>query len=145
MKTGRSHRLDAGFTLVELIIASGIIGVSIAMAMGSLISVSTAQRTTEADAFAAAHVSSVLEEIRALSALEDVFTYIPADLPGLGASEVVTYSCVDSTNTEIALPLAAGATRPTVPNPMVVRVTITWNDQEGRVRAIQAATLHRRL
>ncbi len=142
---GKRQQSQAGFTLVELLIASGIIGVALAMTMGSLVSVSTAQRTTEADAIAAAHVSSILEEIRAITAIEDLFTYVPPNLRGLGAAEVVTYSCIDTTNTEIALPLAAGAARPTLPNPAEVRVTVQWMDPEGRVRTEQASTFHRRL
>ena len=141
----KGHSSEAGFTLVELVIASGIIGVAMAMTMGSLMSVSTAQRTTEADAVAAAHVSSILEEIRAITAIEDLFTYVPPNLRGLGASEIVTYSCVDTANTVIALPLAAAAARPTLPNPAEVRVTIQWSDPEGRVQTLQASTFHRRL
>jgi hypothetical protein len=118
-----------------------------AMAMGSLISVSTAQRTTEADAMATALLSSVMEEIRNTSAIGDVYEYVSPDITnlGLGASAVATVTCVDTTDTEIALPLADGAALPTLPNPAEIRVTIQWLDQDGRVRQVQASTFHRRL
>lgn len=147
----RRHKSNAGFTLVELIIASGVIGVAMAMAMGSLISVSTAQRTTEADAVATALVTSVLEEIRNTSSINDVFEYVAPDLSnlGLGSGVAVTMVCVDTGGNEVALPLTAdvdgNVVVPTLPNPAEIRATIQWIDQEGRVRAVQASTFHRRL
>jgi prepilin-type N-terminal cleavage/methylation domain-containing protein len=143
---------DAGFTLVELIIASGIVGLSMAMAMGSIISVSTAQQTTESDAIATALVTSVLEEIRSTTAIDDVYSYVAPDISnlGLGASAVVTVACVDAANNVIALPLTADqgsveVYRPTLPNPAEIQVTIQWMDHQGRRHAVQASSHHRRL
>jgi len=149
-KGRKRSRSEAGFTLVELMIASGIIGVSLAMTMGSLVSVSTAQRTTEADAVATTHVSSILEEIRSTTSIDDVYEYIPPNIRGLGSSTVVTVSCIDAADNEINLPLVAeivGAeiVRPTLPNPALIQVMIQWTDADGRDHGLQAFTYHRRL
>lgn len=136
---------DAGFTLVELIIASGVVGVGMAMAIGSLISVSTAQRTTEANAVATTLNISVLEEVRNTTSINHVYAFVPPDIRslGLGASAVVTVTLVDTANNEHALPLTGGV--PIMPNPVEVRSLIQWMDQEGRVRQQQASTFYRRI
>lgn len=152
-RTGNKRdRSDAGFTLVELMIASGIIGVALAMTMGSLVSVATAQRTTEASAVAATHVSSILEEIRNTTSIDDVYEYIAPNIRGLGSSAVVTVSCFDVADNEIYLPLTSVSesesipiVRPTLPNPALIQVTIQWTDADGRDRRFQAFTYHRRL
>jgi len=148
----RRIRSDAGFTLVELIIASGVVGLSMAMAMGSIMSVATAQRTTEADAMATALVTSVLEEIRGTTSIDDVYTYVAPDITnlGLGSTAVVSVACVDTANNVIPLPLtaspgAADIVEPTIPNPVEIQVTIQWMDQEGRRQAVVASSHHRRL
>lgn len=141
----KRNRSDAGFTLVELMVASGIIGVSMAMTMGSLISVATAQRTTEADAIATSHTASILEDIRNTTSLEDVLTYVAPQIPGLGSSKQVWISVYDSTGTEYDVPMTAGFVPTGLPNPMLVQVNILWIDAEGRDHGIQAFTYHRRL
>ena len=134
---------EAGFTLVEVIIAAGVIGMAMAMTMGSLMSVATAQRTSETDAMAAAYASSVLEEVREGS-MNALLGYVPPKLRGLGSSAVVTVSCIDTGGQSVALPLANGAAEPELPNPTQVDVTITWADSSGRVRALTTTSYHRR-
>ncbi len=151
MKTSWSHRKlpasqmlknDAGFTLIELSLAIGVVAIALVLLIGSLFSIVTATELSESRAIAAAHQASVIEEIHASP---DIFEYQPPVMRGLGASEIITAECFDQLGVAFDLPVDLDAAATVFPNPLEIRVTVSWIDRRGRVITVSTTTNHGRL
>ena len=129
----------AGLTLVELMIAAGLMTLAIVLAFGSLISVSEARRISEGRTIAADRVASVIEEMQGLTAA-GVLAYEAPPFTGLGADEQVTVRVFAANGTVVTVPLDSNATQPTLPDPCEVQVLVTWQDR-GRTLTQRASTL----
>lgn len=136
---------EAGFTLFELTLASGIMLVALVLMMGSLIRISSTTAATEDRAIAATQLSTVMEEIQGFRDLDSIRTYQPPALDGLGAFQTVDVEAIAADGTAIAVPATEEAFDTNLPNPLEVRVTVTWRDASGRTFVREASTLVRRL
>lgn len=134
---------EAGVTLLELTIASGILAVALVLLMGGLVSIADTNEITENQSMASSHLESVIEEIQSLS-YDQLLEYQPPALPGLGAQSTIQVAGIDSSGNQVMLPVDAATLGTPLPNPAEVRVTVTWNDVRGRLYAARASTLCRR-
>ena len=141
---GEFHRVrkrrvqqQLGLTLIEVMIAAGILAVGMVMALGSIISIAATTAQSEERAMGAAVVSSVIEQIRA-TASDDVRDFDPADVVG---GRIQPEAWVVTPNGEVALPA-----EPDVPDafflpPMQLRVRASWVDLGGRAYAVETSTI----
>jgi len=126
-------------TLLEIMIASGIMATAFVLLMGSLASVSATGVSTEERAVAASYVSSILEEV-CRTDWDGLVNYQAPGLRGL-RGVAATVSIVDAAGGVHPLPLTG--TMPSTPNPIEVRVLVTWQGKSGHPYRLAASTLHR--
>ena len=134
-----SFNPESGMTLLELVIAAGILGVGFTLLIGSLLSITVASASSEDRATGASHIATVLEEIRAGSQA-DFIAYLPPALEELGAGEQVSIVCFAADGSEVAVPVTSGSVADALPNPVEVQVTVTWLDPQGRSVSTSAST-----
>ncbi len=134
---------ENGVTLVELVIAAGILTVAMVLLMGGLIEMNQTNAISENQAVASAQLESVVEEIQSLS-YEDLLAYQPPAFDGLGADSAIVVEAFRSNGGTVMLPVGATFSE-TLPNPAPVRVRIVWVDLQGRAYASAVSTFHRRL
>ncbi len=155
----RKLQQNSGMTLLELLFASGITATALSMIFGALIGISVMGELNESQALAASTVAGVMEEIRTLS-FEELKNYTPPNLHGPGISYLIqvdamlpgegsdteTEAAEGTTTSEIkALPLPLPSEfDEELPNPLELRVTLTWQEDSGHAFKMTAATLRRR-
>lgn len=137
-----------GMTLIEVMMAVGVLAFSFSIVYGSLITLYTLGRVNEDRVLAVSAVSSLLEEIQAmdLTALAD-YSAPKITMPGVDhwvTAEVVTPPASEGDEPKTyALPLD-GTSLSELPNPAEVRVTLYWEDAEGRLYKFRASTMRSR-
>ncbi|MCP4639895.1 MAG: hypothetical protein GY851_05660 [bacterium] len=131
---------SAGLTLLEIMIATGILTIALVMSLGSVISISTASDSTADQAVAMATVASVLEQIQTLS-FDEVMAYYPGASSELGATTAISLVCYDTTGTPVSMPCNPEDAGVSFPNPMEAQVTVVWRDLGGRPRTMRASTM----
>jgi len=137
---------SAGMTLVELMIAASVIAMALIFALGSIINISETSSLNADQVGAAAAVSSLLEELRAMP-FNDLLDFDP--LPPVGATPgtmAVMAVCFDADGAAHALPYDAdmGPAAADLPNPLEVQVTVTWQDRMGRPMQMRSSSLYLR-
>jgi len=137
------ERDDAGLTLVEIMIAGGILAMSFVFLLGSIVSISSTGESSENRSKAQTDLSTVLEEVRSVS-YDQLLAYVPPELPGLGDSVNVEVVCLAGGGVEYELPIDADLLAAPLPNPVEVRVTVSWLDRMGRVQTARASALAER-
>ncbi|MFP4191309.1 MAG: prepilin-type N-terminal cleavage/methylation domain-containing protein [Candidatus Hydrogenedentota bacterium] len=142
------RRNDAGMTLIELMIAAGIMTVAFVLLIGSIISISSTGQMTEDRALAAAHMGTITEELRGL-AWDEFLAYEPPALGGLGTGAQIDIELIDTSGANEtvlgALPTThddLGTSFP--PNPIEARITISWLDTRGHQLSTSATALFAR-
>ena len=132
---GRTRRGRAGFTLVEMMMAIGALGVVVVGAMAAQfvcrnLSVQSRETNTALSDLEACMEEVLLEELSTLPVKGSAFE---AGLP------VAAYQGLHLENESIAVtyPNWAGGT---VPDPLEVLLTITWDDPHGRPRSLVLRT-----
>lgn len=139
---------DAGMTLVELIFAAGVLATALSIVFGSLVSISLLGKLNETRAEGMLAVSSVMEEINTLP-LSRLYTYVPPEVKAPGYYHQVDVEMIlpgsstangDEGPTVVPLPLAEDYAGD-LPNPVEVRVRVTWEDDQGRVYRVEQSTL----
>jgi prepilin-type N-terminal cleavage/methylation domain-containing protein len=139
----RTPTSQSGFTLIEIMLASGVVAFALSMLFGSLISVSVMGEVTESKADASIALDGILEYTRSLD-YEDMLEFVSPEIEGVGAKSVITLECFDAEGESIALPLTAAAgeelTIPALPNPLEIKATITWSDNTGHVYEAYTST-----
>jgi type II secretory pathway pseudopilin PulG len=131
---------ESGLTLLELMMASGIMALALAFLFGSLIAISLASGLTENRASAVTHLSSVLEEVRGLS-YNELLAYEPPDFHNLAPTEAITVECYKDDGTPLQLPVNPDTLTNPLPNPLQVRCTVAWNDPRGHALQMRASQL----
>ncbi len=145
---------NVGMTLLELTIATGIMTVALAMAFGGVLSMIAVGRLSEEQEIAATHLATVMEELRTCN-LEEIIAYEPPRLEGLGNEVYVTLEYVDAEGNLVALPAAgavgaegegedegdAAVDPAALPNPLELRVEITWLGERGREYSMSASAV----
>ena len=154
MKT-KLKRNDAGLTLLEVMIASGILAVGMVLLMGSVLSVASTTALTEQRAVSTTYIASVMEELDGRS-LEDVLTYWPPQLGAVGPEDRVQILAYDTYGYGIPLPLGGMSTgepgtdgTPTeidvsayagmFRSPLQIEVTLQRMDSSGRILTVKSS------
>jgi hypothetical protein len=135
-----SPAYQAGMTLIELMIAGGIMAIAFVFLFGSLISISVTGATAADRSVAVAHLSSIMEELDPLVDEDGLLAYQPPAMRGLGVAETILVQCVDGAGNLVSLPSNPGALAAPLTNPVEVRVTISWRDKAGRTHRVRGAT-----
>ena len=131
---------ESGLTLLELMMAAGVMALALAFLFGSLITISVAGGLTENRASAVTHLSSVLEEIRGLS-YDELLAYQPPAFNNLAPTEAITVECYKEDGSALQLPVNPDSLTNPLPNPLQVRCTVAWNDPRGHALQQRASQL----
>lgn len=134
----QKRRADSGMTLVELVIAVGVLAVALGMMFSSLISLYSMAQIAEGRTRAAMIMTSVVENMRAMD-FETLMAWNPNPIDFEDADAVVVLEAIDMNGDAVELPSQAAAAN--FPNPMEVRVTVVWTQLRGRVYSFTASTL----
>lgn len=148
----RTTKNEAGMSLIELMFATGILAGTLSMVFTSLIGISVVGTTNEGRLRAATTVASVLEEVNALSFADTLKYAPPSDLSAPGVYHQVQVEMLlssssgddeESPGTAVvtALPVATGFNTTSVPDPVEIRVTLTWQEQNGRIYQVNGSTI----
>lgn len=134
---------EEGLTLIELMMAAGVVLIGIVMTMSAILAISQTTASNEDLTKARSHLATVAEDLRS-RALEDIVAYTAPAMEGLGAFETISISVVDSGGNLVPVPVAANYDSSALPNPLQVRITVTWRSGAGRVLAQTLTTFVRR-
>lgn len=135
------HAPNAGMTLLELMIAAGIMSTALVMLMGSIMSISATGAAAEDRTIARAHLSSVMEELQTTN-FDTLMVYEPPDFRGLnGETIVVRFTATDGTI--VSLPIDPATPSALPPNPVEIQATVSWNTSAGHPNSVTASFLHR--
>ena len=142
------RRNDAGMTLIELMIAAGIMTVAFVLLFGSIISISTTGQMTEDRALAAAHMGTITEELRGLGWTE-FLAYEPPALEGLGTGAQIDIELTDTSGANETVLGVLPTTHSDLatafpPNPIEARITISWLGTRGHELSMSATALFAR-
>lgn len=142
---------EAGLTLLELMLASGVMVTTLAMLFGSLLSVSLVGEIAEQREVAVSHIASVMETMRTTPLNELPSMELPP-MGGLGCAEVVQIAYINESGEAVVIMSGSpdpygdtlgdmdgedggqttGEFDPTVlPNPLELQVTIDWVNSQG--------------
>ena len=137
------RKRDAGLTLLELMFATGIAAAALSLLFGSLISISVMGRVNQGRTMAATTLSGVLDEVNTMG-YEELLAYIPPEVKGPGVTHLIELACVIGSDQEdiqrIPLPLYEG-NEVSLPNPLEVEVTLTWQEDSGHTFRMKTSTL----
>lgn len=140
-----TNKRNNGMTLIELMFAAGIVAMALAMLFGSLLSLSLMGQVNKSRMDAIASLNTIMEQVNTLP-YEALVTFVPpVDSCGPGVSRQVSIQFVvpgaEGTDPSlVSIPLPAGYANP-IPNPVEVRVTLAWQEQNGYVFQIMASTM----
>lgn len=121
---------SSGMTLMELMLAVGVLTLTLSYVFGSLLAVAAAGNISEGRAVAAAEATSVLESMQGMS-----FDTLIACQPPVRTAlrgETVTLQCFKADGTALTLPTTPALLGTPVPSPLQVRCTVAWQDDRGR-------------
>ena len=149
----------SGMTLMELMMAAGIIAIALVLLVGSLISIFRVSTIAEDRTIAESQANTIFEQIGSRNAT-NLKSYIPPVFTDLGATQTVdvdvfTQNPVTTTDPHPAnnpnppahanpttnfLRLPSTATT-TIPNPVMICCTVTWTDKQGRPSHLHVSRL----
>ena len=161
-ETSRCGGTQAGMTLIEVMMAAGIIAFAMSAIYSGFVSMAMLADINKDRAEAVGVVSSLIEEIQAMD-FNAVLEYVPPDLtsaPGVdhwveaqlvipadeaveeeggGIVGDVVSELLDAEPDTEPLP-AEGLDVSQLPNPSEVKITLFWEDRHGRVYQFAAST-----
>ena len=127
---------ESGWLLIEVVFAAGIMAVSLSMIYGSMISLSDLGSLAETREIASSDLSTFMEQLRS-STVDEALALQPVVKP----REKIEVACVDATGAVRPLPLDPKTLSEPLPNPLEVRVTLTWILGRGRTQSVSASAL----
>jgi len=130
-------------TLIEIMIAAGIMLVALVMMFGTLMRISDTTSNTQERAIAATQLASLTDDVQAMT-IDQLKSYTAPALTGLGAYQTVQVQCVDKNGTLVDLPSTDTNFDSNMPDPLEVRIRVTWRDESGRTFQQQVSTIVRR-
>ena len=132
---------EAGFTLVELMFASGVLAMTLVLLFGSMLSVSYLAVIAQDRANATALLTSVLEEAKTKD-YTSLLAFSPPVSPGKPV-KTIALQCLQADGTKLGLPVKV---IPSVqlPNPLRLVCTVNWTDSKGRTLSVTASAWHYR-
>ncbi len=148
MKKSRNYQKfsdAAGMTLVELMIAAGVIAIALVLSLGSIVSISETSALSADQVRAASELASLLEELRQLP-FNDLLAHDPLPPVGANPTSEVTAVCFDANGVAHDLPYDSsdGPSPGNLPNPLEVQVTVNWRDRMGRDMTMRASSMYLR-
>lgn len=136
----QTRKNNAGMTLVELVLAVGVLAMALGIMFSSIISMYRMGAIAEGRTRAAMVMTSVMEDIKNLQQIEQVLAYNPNPVSFEDPSVVVQLELFASDGSAVTLPTAPGAL--TFPNPVEVRATVFWTEQpRERTYSMSGSTL----
>jgi len=135
----QTRKNNAGMTLVELVLAVGVLAMALGIMFSSIISMYRMGAIAEGRTRAAMVMTSVMEDLRTMS-FEQVLAHNPNPVSFEDPSVVVQLELFASDGSAVTLPTAPGAL--TFPNPVEVRATVFWTEQpRERTYSMSGSTL----
>lgn len=125
-------RNSAGFSLLELTFATGILAMTLSLLFGSLLTITIVARLNEERAIAHTHLASALEQVRGMT-LEELMVYEAPELAGPGVRRAISMVCFDVEGQMVELPLIGDEEMPDLPNPLEVKASMLWSNDRGHV------------
>lgn len=122
----RCRRARRGFTLLELTIALAVVMIAVLATATTQASAVNLSRSSRDTAQATSDLASAMEEI-----LLNPASQIPALFPP--GQSVPRFNGAHMTNEQIVATYPGWAGGP-VPDPLIIRLTVTWVDKTGRQR-----------
>jgi len=130
-----------GLTLLELMIAAGVFVIGFVMLFGSVFSIRETSIISEDRTACMTHLTSLMEDMRALSHSE-LLAYVPPTITGLVNPSVEVKLYLDG-DTFVTPPMDEGDLPEPLPNPCEVQLTVSWIDRNGRPEHASASMLHK--
>jgi type II secretory pathway pseudopilin PulG len=137
----RQHNNESGMTLLELMLAGGVIALALTFVFGSLVTISMAGNLTQDRGVGVTHLATVMEELKGLTYAE-LLAYRPPTFQGLGPGETVAVDCYQDDDTPLRLPVNPASLVNPLPNPLRVQCTVTWHDERGHNFRITGSELY---
>ena len=149
----------SGMTLMELMMAAGIVAIALVLLLGSLISIFKVSTLAEDRTVAESQANTIFEQIASRN-LASLKSYIPPVFSDLGVTQTVDVDVFTQNPVTVAdphpannpnppahpnpttnflrLPSAAGTA---IPNPVMICCTVTWTDKQGRLSHLHVSRL----
>jgi len=129
----------SGMTLLELMLAVGVMTLTLSYVFGSLLAVTAAGGVTEGRCVAVTELTSVLESMQGMSYDALIACQPPARTALRG--EGVTLECFKADGTALTLPTTYALLATPLPSPLQIRCTVSWLDDRGHNLAVTATQL----
>lgn len=158
MERTRPKHGQEGMSLVELLLAAGVVATSLSILFGSLVSISVMERLNESRASAVLVLSSVMEEVSGMP-WGEVPDYVAPSNDATGLTYEVTVEAYAPQAGEeeggvvvagegeeeagggwVALPLPVDSGIE-LPKPLEYRVTVRWLDASGRIYEVHGTAM----
>lgn len=133
----RRWRDEAGMTLLEVMLACGVMAMSLSMLFGAMVSMKTLGDVERDTTRATLMVANALEQMRNTSASTLMSTNMTLT-DGPGVRRTIQLKVSNSGGSWITLPSATSIG--SLPNPLEVQATLVWEDERGRVFSRAAST-----
>lgn len=102
----RRFRDESGVTLLELMMAAGIMAMALSMLFGGLISVSSMGDVAEEREAASTVITSITEELSDTMDFEDLLSYLPPYFADIGKNPpTIEMECYDANGAAIPMPI----------------------------------------
>ncbi len=141
MTVYKCRKNNSGFTLLEIMFASGTLALALALLFGSLISVNVMGEINEGRTKASNHLASVLEDLRS----RPVIDVLEMDYPVYtedGIDMAVGLEAFDANGNTVEIPVNnPQQVLATLPNAVEIRATVVWSDSRGRLYSMSSATI----
>ncbi len=124
----RNKKQERGMTLVELMFAAGILAFVLSMVFTSVVSVGLNREIHTEQLLADSIVNEILDQI-SMVGREQLLTFQPEVNVVPGTNARLTIEAVGSDGNSITIP--TNGTNISLPNPVEVRVTLTWQSARG--------------
>jgi len=139
MNGRRQGRNDAGFTLLELMVASGVFAISLVALLGGVVQLTSHNEMTQRRALANTFNRNTLETLRGMDAAEILAWEIPLDdpelgtvtIPGFGQAMPRVFALIPDGQggvTPFEIGVDDPATVPNPPNPLEVQMRLVRFD-----------------
>jgi type II secretory pathway pseudopilin PulG len=129
------RRESGGFTLLEIMIAIGVLMIAVVGSIATQMSAQSLLSTTRETATATSDLQAVMEQ---------VLLYAPDQLPTAtgrfpAGRPIAAYSNLHLRNERI-VPTYPNYSGGTVPDPLSIQLTATWSDYRGRPRTMSLSS-----
>ena len=155
----RFFNATSGMTLMELMIASGIVAIALVFLIGSLISIFRVSTIAEDRTIAQSQANTIFEQLASRN-LNTLKSYSPPTFTDLGTDQHVSVDVFTLNPVTTADPHSGTGSNPpvhpnptsnflrlpttsstTIPNPVLICCTVSWTDKHGRPSHLHVSRL----